>query len=608
MINAYFNRFLLVALLFVGLISSCSKDSTTEIDVINDIPEPTKKVFSTVHGLIYNNQDELVEAAEITVGDDTVMSDENGFFTVSGFYNEKGERIKVKKPGYFTANGLIVPSVDARIKVNIILESDGSTINFSSAEDREIQIEESSVTLAADAYQDVNDNPYQGTVTVSAKYTDPTSEDFSKKYPGHMASKESLDRGIVPFSIITVDLYDESGQQLQISQDAQVAMRVPDDLLSAAPMTVPLWYLDDQSGLWIQEGEATLDGNHYRATVSHFTDWMVGVSGEFYTITGTVTQDGEVYPDADMGITYSNQYSFRTSFRSDDQGRYTLRIVVILDLGISYSYGINVISQCGKILYEQNMLQLTEADMTLDINVTGAESFRLFGNIYCESPDSKVTDGYILLEFAESSVSEVIASDSEGNFEFFYEDCGLGRATVRAYDPTNQTKSRAIPITTANDGSAPLEIDICEEELTSSVTFSVDGENDYVISNCRVTVIDTAFVGVEFLYYEFIFTDYFSSYPDVSDEFIEYKLGVNVSKNIPDQPTPPNGPLIEILSQSENPPREWDFAPTPYELVSESDELVVMNIVLGSPFPGNYKENGVTKNVTGVVRFEATKN
>ncbi len=43
------------------------------------------------------------------------------------------------------------------------------------------------------------------------------------------------------------------------------------------PEALDLLRLDENSGLWVVEGEATLDGNVYRAEVDHFSAWSVGI-------------------------------------------------------------------------------------------------------------------------------------------------------------------------------------------------------------------------------------------------------------------------------------------------------------------------------------------
>src|SRR5690606_555839 len=41
----------------------------------------------------------------------------------------------------------------------------------------------------------------------------------------------------------------------------------------SAPATIPLWYFDETKGMWIEEGSATLQGNTYTGTVTHFSFW-----------------------------------------------------------------------------------------------------------------------------------------------------------------------------------------------------------------------------------------------------------------------------------------------------------------------------------------------
>jgi hypothetical protein len=53
-----------------------------------------------------------------------------------------------------------------------------------------------------------------------------------------------------------------------------------------APATIPLWYLDETTGLWKEEGVGTKQGNTYIAEVAHFTWWNCDFQGERATIKG----------------------------------------------------------------------------------------------------------------------------------------------------------------------------------------------------------------------------------------------------------------------------------------------------------------------------------
>ena len=72
-----------------------------------------------------------------------------------------------------------------------------------------------------------------------------------------------------------VEMVDDAGNKLQLAsgQPAILTFTIPDTLLSLAPASIPLWYFNDSSGRWIQQGTAVKQGNTYVGQVGHFTYW-----------------------------------------------------------------------------------------------------------------------------------------------------------------------------------------------------------------------------------------------------------------------------------------------------------------------------------------------
>jgi hypothetical protein len=54
---------------------------------------------------------------------------------------------------------------------------------------------------------------------------------------------------------------------------ATLTIDVPESQTATAPATIPLWFFDEEAGVWQEEGEATRQGDKYIGTVKHFTDW-----------------------------------------------------------------------------------------------------------------------------------------------------------------------------------------------------------------------------------------------------------------------------------------------------------------------------------------------
>nr|HMT29505.1 hypothetical protein [Bacteroidia bacterium] len=56
----------------------------------------------------------------------------------------------------------------------------------------------------------------------------------------------------------------------------------------SAQSTIPLWYMNETTGIWKEEGEAVKTGNFFVGNVSHFSTWNCDFSGERTDIQGTV--------------------------------------------------------------------------------------------------------------------------------------------------------------------------------------------------------------------------------------------------------------------------------------------------------------------------------
>lgn len=64
---------------------------------------------------------------------------------------------------------------------------------------------------------------------------------------------------------------------------------IPETMRDNPPPTIPLWYFDDESGLWVEEGIATLQGDVYVGEVGHFSWHNLDVPAERVSISGKVT-------------------------------------------------------------------------------------------------------------------------------------------------------------------------------------------------------------------------------------------------------------------------------------------------------------------------------
>jgi hypothetical protein len=135
-----------------------------------------------------------------------------------------------------------------------------------------------------------------GSVSVRVTAIDPASDPVSM--PGDYQT--STNGTIESFGAIQVQLQDASGRKLNLKPGSTATIRIPLASRSATPpASIPLYYLDETSGRWVQDGTATLKGSapnaYYEGTVSHFSYWNADMPAETIYVHGCV-DDGQGRP------------------------------------------------------------------------------------------------------------------------------------------------------------------------------------------------------------------------------------------------------------------------------------------------------------------------
>ena len=117
------------------------------------------------------------------------------------------------------------------------------------------------------------------------------------------------------FGALSVVLTDAAGGAYNLAAGQSATIRIPAATRAATlPTTVPLYWFNESTGLWVREGTATLGGTapneYYEGTVTHFTTWnademinpAVQVSGCVQDAVGRRVARARIELD---GVTYS---------------------------------------------------------------------------------------------------------------------------------------------------------------------------------------------------------------------------------------------------------------------------------------------------------------
>ena len=279
--------------LFLAIMSSCKKDDDSNS---NPIPPSGTTFKTTIVGKISDDVNVVVAGATVRFGTNTTTTNEKGYFVFANVDASK-DRIVVKatKAGYFDAVYAKRSQTGDANYMNFIMQkkilptnipgSAGGVVNLTGG---------GKITFPPNAFVDASGNPYTGTVKVTARNIRTIHDNFESMIPGGDLMGINLagqTQSLFSFGMVEAILTDNTGLnevKLGPGKTAELKFPIEAPQSGAALATSPLWYLDETTGIWKEEGEAIKSGNFYIGNVSHFSVWNCDYSGTRTDIRGKV--------------------------------------------------------------------------------------------------------------------------------------------------------------------------------------------------------------------------------------------------------------------------------------------------------------------------------
>ncbi|MBP5366599.1 MAG: carboxypeptidase regulatory-like domain-containing protein [Bacteroidales bacterium] len=212
-----------------------------------------------------------------------VKTDENGSFSLTkvGVANDRAI-IRFEKDGYFKVTRS-AEFQDEQV-MNVVLQKKGNSSNSASKDFKtnngtslsaggmKVEIGKNAVAYNVDGSE------YDGKVNIDMLYLSPDNKNFGDLMPGgDLAALRTDDSNaqLVSYGMFQVSMTGEDGDDLQLSETATSTVRfpIPESMKNNPPETMPLWHFSENLGIWIEDGEAVLDGNEYVGEVTHFSWW-----------------------------------------------------------------------------------------------------------------------------------------------------------------------------------------------------------------------------------------------------------------------------------------------------------------------------------------------
>lgn len=275
---------------------------------------------------------EPVPGAAVTVQGVTATADTSGNYTIDNIVLSDRVLIALSASGFASTTHIAFRGTVQNMTANASLIPVAASQQIDPAAGGTASVTDSTaaVVLPANGLVRADGNPVNGNVTIAltpvpvALNSSWISGDYTAIASGQAATIDS-------FGAIKVTLKDAQGAQVNLATGQSATIRIPLSSRSATvPATLSLFYFDDSTGRWVQEGTASLVGSgsnrYYEGTVTHFTTWNAGRFPAMIPVTGCLMDaNGVLIPN---GVIKSDgiDYSGTTSVRTDSNGHFSLPI------------------------------------------------------------------------------------------------------------------------------------------------------------------------------------------------------------------------------------------------------------------------------------------
>ena len=433
------------------------------------IPDPIK---ANLQGNVLDENGQPAANVLIKAGTGTAATDNKGYFRINNASLDKNvSLITAEKTGYFIGyRAFSATSGTNQVVIRLTKKDLSGTVDGASGGDVSLT-NGTKISLPANGIVRASDNSsYTGTVNVFAAYIDPTAADISSRVPGSFMAIDKVGKRVFlsSYGMTAVELESSAGEKLQIKpgNTAMLTSPIPSSIQATAPATIALWYIDEKTGLWMEEGTATKQGSSYMGTVKHFSFWNCGIGVPAVTLSATLkTSAGQPLVNVQVVIK-ANDHGYASGY-TDSLGQVSGLVPANVNLTLE------VKDDCGSSIYSRNLGTYREsADLgTITVTATASSILTVQGKI-TNCSGAAVTKGYAILTV--NNWVHYAKVDASGNFSTNYVLCNATAANVQAMgvDETAQQQGYIVSFPVTVPTTDVGNISACNAEF---IIYTIDG-------------------------------------------------------------------------------------------------------------------------------------
>lgn len=439
----------------------------------NTNPAP---ITATLQGNILDETGKAAPGVTIKVGNKTITTNARGYFRIyNASLDKNASVVTAEKAGYFKAyrtfnatSGVnqVVIQLIKRTSVGTVNTSSGGTVTLSNG---------AAVTFPANSIVKAGGGAYNGNMKVYASYIDPSTPEIANTVPGSFLANDKDNNRVIltSYGMMAVELESDAGEKLQIASGKTATLRtpIPASILASAPATIKLWFVDEATGIWKEEGTATKNGNNYIGDVKHFTYWNCDVPGPTVNVTATfVNTEGVPLTAASIFIRPS-AYGASAHGYTDSLGQISGPAPANVPLVLE------VMSPCNTVMYSQNIGPFSANADLGTITVNSSPSMVTVKGKLVNCSGNAVTNGYAKIIYG--NFVRYVNTDNTGEFESVFYSCAGMPSTCEVYgvDITAQQQGATVNLTVVSPVIDAGSLAACGTSALQYINYNIDGNS-----------------------------------------------------------------------------------------------------------------------------------
>lgn len=447
-------------------------------------------VNANIIGKVLDSQHQPIALATVHIGKAIVKTDAKGFFYIKNtpLPADYGY-VSVEKAGFFNASRTFKVREGRTHYLTMEMLAQTQRGAFSAASGGSVSFDGVNVSIPGNGVVRSNGSPYIGVVKVVGQYLSPDAANINEIMPGNLWSKTSANK-ILPietYGMVAVELHGDNGEKLQIApgKEATLDFPVAASQSTTTPSEIPLWYFDEVSGFWKEEGKATLQNGRFVGNVKHFTYWNCDMpiphNTELYF--NLVDAYGNPMANYDVWITAAG-YTYGTHGYTDNLGAGGGFIPNGVPVTITvYDAGSNYWSASPCILLQQVVGPFTNPVTNIgNLVVNNPNNINgVVSGVVTDCNNNPLSNALVLYTVSGNS-SVALFTNANGGYSFSYSSC-LSSPTVdiMAQDLVSMVQS-PVTSTTVTGGNTVVNVQACGVSISEYVNALWNG-NSQITTN-----------------------------------------------------------------------------------------------------------------------------